>query len=141
MNVFQHSRLALKRMPFVLRIVTQMLLILILFLPASLMPFGEHSIDGQLVTFVEFWKQGGGPVFALLGIVASTLAYGFIRARFWSRPVSILCFLGFASITIWEDPRMNAENLIIAIGVVVLWPGYLYLSKRVRRYFSEAPQL
>ena len=123
-----------------LRFSTGMFLILTLFLPASLMPFGEHSIDGQTVTFVEFWEQGGGPIFAGIGTIACILSYGFIRARPWARPFSILCFLCAVSHTIWDEQGMDTESLIMTIFSSIIWPAYLYLNTGVRRYFSQAPQ-
>jgi len=85
-----------------------------LFLPLSLIPAGGHFINGQQVTFEEFWRRGGGPIFFVAGILFPITGYGFVRAQNWSRylftalqlaiPVSSLFFgtldwqvlLGFA---------------------------------------------
>ena len=72
-------------MPAILRWFTWMCFGFALFLPLSLIPYGSHRINEVEVTFAEFWRRGGGPLFFIAGIVFPILGYGFVRRRNWAR--------------------------------------------------------
>jgi hypothetical protein len=40
-------------------------------------PAGGHYINEQQVTFEEFWRRGGGPIFFVAGILFPITGYGF----------------------------------------------------------------
>ena len=121
-------------MPKILRWFTWMCFGFALFLPLSLIPGGGHSINGQQVTFEEFWRRGGGPIFFVAGILFPITGYGFVHARNWSRylftalqlamPVSSL-FLGTLD---WQ----------VLLGFA--WTGfvayYLFWVPTLRDYFG-----
>jgi hypothetical protein len=87
-------KMAVARMPSGLRIATFLCVGFSVLAPMSLLPFGEHRIDGVPVGFAEFWCRVGGPVSFSLGVVSAFLAYGFLRARRWSRVLFV--FVMFA---------------------------------------------
>jgi len=109
-----------------------------LFLPFSLIPVGGHYINEQEVTFQEFWRRGGGPIFFLAGILFPVCGYGFVRAQNWSRylftalhaavPLSSLFFGGVG----WD--------IFFALGWLGFVVYYLFWQPAVREYFGVAPE-
>lgn len=136
MSMIQEIRLALRRMPLLLRWVTGMCLAFSLFLPAAILPFGEHRIDDQEVSFSEFWRQGGGPVFAGIGLLSISLAYGFIRATRWARLLAVMTGLAVTALAAFEARRFTWEILTMALLAGVGWPAYLLRHSGVRQYFG-----
>lgn len=136
MELFYTIRSSLRRMPYGLRNITCLCLVFTLFLPAAFLPFGEHSIDGVQVSFTEFWERGGGPLVAGIGVTCGVLAYGFIRARRWVRPLAVLPGFLLAVIVLLFERPFNAEVIaaVLFFGCLPMW--YLYRRRPVRDYFS-----
>ena len=121
-------------MPKILRWFTRMCFAFALFLPLSLIPAGGRYINGQQVTFEEFWRRGGGPIFFVAGILFPIAGYGFVRAQSWSRylfaalqiaiPISSL-LLGGLDWQVW-----------LAVGWSAFVIYYLFWVSSVREYFG-----
>ena len=121
-------------MPKILGWFMRMCFAFALFLPLSLIPAGGHYINGQQVTFEEFWRRGGGPIFFIAGILFPLTGYGLVRAQNWSRhlfaalqfsiPASSLVFGGMG----WET--------LLGIGWAIFVAYYLFCRSDVRQYFG-----
>lgn len=135
MRLFHIIRSSMRRMPGFLRMITAICLGFSLFLPVSLLPMGEHEINGVKVTFVEFWQRGGGPALAGVGMLSGVLAYGFIRARRWVRfiPVGLGWSLVVAVIVV-ERELAEMVTALFLFGIIPTW--YFYFRRSVRRYFG-----
>ena len=120
----------MKGMPAGLRFLSTMCFAFALFLPLSLLPFGS-SINGQEVSFGEFWRRGGGPAFFIAGILFPIAGYGFLRVRSWSRYLFIGISVASAIFSLF------ASLLDVLIGL--LWAAavtyYLFWWPAVRDYF------
>jgi hypothetical protein len=122
-------------MPKILRWFTWMCFGFFLFVPLSLIRAGGHYINGQEVTFEEFWRRGGGPIFFAAGILFPIAGYGFVRAQSWSRylfaalqaaiPVSSL-FLGGIDL-----------QLLLSVALSAFAIYYLFWVPSVRKYFER----
>ena len=125
----------ISRMPWGIRIITFFCTAFSIFAPASLIPFGEHSISGVHVSFAEFWRQGGGPTFLLAGCCYGFAAYGFLKARPWARLLFFLITLVATFSTLLEKEPIHSTVGWLAINWLVYW--YLFLSRAARAYFFE----
>jgi hypothetical protein len=136
MELFYATKSALRRMPAGLRNITCLCLVFTLFLPAAFLPFGERSIDGVHVSFTAFWDLGGGPLCAGIGIVSAVLAYGFIRARRWVRPIVVGPGCVLAILILLKERRVTFDLtlVVLTLGVVPIW--YFYFRHSVRTYFA-----
>ena len=134
-------------MPYGLRVVSKVLLTFAFVIPAItlilLFAHGQNShfvIDGKQVTYEEFLHRGGFFQFFLIGIYSAILAYGFLSAARWSRP---LCFLPFVvsfilAFTHQPPPLVIAicdySSLVMSVALFV-W--YLFYRRSVRDYYSK----
>lgn len=126
----------MQNMPKGLRVVTGMCMIFTLFFPMAFVPFGTCMIDGAPVSFSEFWRRGGGPLFMVTGIVCALLAYGFIYARRWVRPLALAFGWSLVVISILHDPTFSTDLLIVVLLFGCLPAWYLYFRRPVRDYFD-----
>jgi hypothetical protein len=126
-----------KGMPMGLRFLTFICFGFALFLPLSLLPFGG-SINGQEVSFTEFWRRGGGPTFFIIGILFPITGYGFLRARNWSRylfagfNVALAVFSVFGSLPVFS----SLPDAVIELVLVAAITYYLFCWPAVRNYFG-----
>jgi len=122
-------------MPTILRWFTWICFGFGLLLPLSLIPAGGHYINGQQVTFEEFWHRGGGPIFFIAGILFSITGYGFVHSRNWSRylftalRVAILLSYPFFGTLDWQ-----VLFCLVWVGFVIY---YLFWLPSAREYFGE----
>jgi hypothetical protein len=126
-----------------------------LFLPLSLIPAGGHYINGTEVTFAEFWRRGGGPLFFAMGIVFPLMGFGFLRAQNWSRyafvgiQIAEAIFLMQSFLTggravsfrttlgsIWT--ATSATDMLVMLSWVALTTYYLFVPRKVREYFRKS---
>jgi hypothetical protein len=119
-------------MPRILRWLMWMCFGFGLFLPLSLIPVGGHYINGQQVTFEEFWRRGGGPIFFVAGILFPIAGYGFVRARNWSRYLYVGMHI---PLVIWSLIGFSLDSLLtIAWTAFAIY--YLFFRANVREYFG-----
>jgi hypothetical protein len=107
----------------------------VLFLPLSLIPVGGHYINETEVSFAEFWRRGGGPIFFVAGILFPVTGYGFVRAQNWSRFVFTALHFGVALTTVFYGSISFDTALAFAwVGFVAY---YLFWRPNVRDYFTR----
>jgi hypothetical protein len=105
-----------------------------LFLPLSLIPAGGHSINGVQVTFEEFWRRGGGPIFFLAGILFPLSGLGFVRAQNWSRYLFSVLQFAFPVCTLFFG-RFDWDTLFAVVWAAFV-AYYLFRRPSVREYFG-----
>ena len=121
-------------MPKILRWFTWMCFAFGLFLPLSLIPAGGYYINEQQVTFEEFWRRGGGPIFFVAGILFPITGYGFLRGRNWScylfaaLQIAILLSYPFFGTLDWQ--------VLFCLAWIAFVIYYLFWSPAVRQYFA-----
>jgi hypothetical protein len=119
-------------MPKALRWLAIMCFAFGLFLPLALVPAGGHYINGVAVTFAEFWRRGGGPVFFVAGIVFPLIGYGFIRARNWSRYLYVGIHVAWGISFLSGSPI----DALVVLAWATLTGYYLFWRRNVREYFG-----
>ena len=124
-------------MPRILRWLTRLCFGFGLFLPMSLipLPFGFYRINGVEVTFAEFWRQGGGPTFFAIGAASLIVAYGFVRARNWSRYI----FAGLQHAFWIITPLFTGFSfeMLFSLAWAAFVTYYLFFRPEVRAYFTH----
>lgn len=138
MRLFYAIRAPIQKMPAGLRVVTFLCALFSILAPLSLLPSGEHRIDGVPVGFGEFWRRGGGPVVFSLGVAFALLAYGFLRARRWSRPLFVLVVLALTLPALLFEPAAQREAFIVSVVLSGLAFWYVFHRRTVREYFTRA---
>jgi hypothetical protein len=127
---------AFRRMPNGVRFVTALSMMFTVFLPVPILPVGEHFVDGDRVAFAEFWRSGGGFLFAFIGIAAIVLAYGLVRARRWARHLVVGLSWSLVVITVfgWRRFSLDVVAAFLMFGCLPTW--YFYFRPPVRKYFG-----
>ena len=121
-------------MPKILRWFTWMCFAFGLFLPLSVIPVGGYYINEQQVTFEEFWRRGGGPIFFVAGILFPITGYGFLRGRNWARylfaalQIALLLTYPFFGTLDWQ--------VLFCLAWIAFVIYYLFWSPAVRQYFA-----
>jgi peptidoglycan/LPS O-acetylase OafA/YrhL len=125
-------------MPPGLRVATFLCSVFGILAPVSLLPFGTHRIDGVTVGFAEFWQRGGGPVFFALGIGCALLAYGFLRARRWSRPLFVLAVLSLTLPAVCMSLPAAETRLLFQLFSAAWHSGTFFTVVQSESIFREA---
>lgn len=143
----------LRQMPYGLRVLSRVHLWFAFLFPASTLilllmhgpnsPF-SFSVGGKHVTYEEFLRSGGFLWFFLFGIYSGVLAFGFLRATRWSRPLCFLPTFVWLFATILHPKRLFSiavyHYLIFACEVgLLVW--YLFFRRTVRDYFARMREL
>lgn len=124
----------LKQMPYGLRSVTRVCLLFTVFLPLSLLPFGDHFIGGHRVSFGEFWIRGGGVFFFSLGVFFALIAYGFLHATRWSRLLCILPPLVYGVYFAFNRNVLVGVFQALVFEFIIVW--YLFWKSTVKDYYK-----
>lgn len=128
---------ARRDMPVGLRMIMRGCFIGVLFIPLALLPTGGHWINGEAISFTEFWHRGGGLMFLVAGTLLPLIGHGIATRKSWSR----YAFLGFLIITLvfsitaqplWDD--------LISLLFLPLIVWYLFWRHSVRDYFAANAQ-
>ena len=104
-----------------------------LFLVAAFIPSGDYCINGEPVSFTEFWRRGGGPLFVAVGILLPIIGYGLLRRRRWSLYWFAGFFVATALFSLTFHPQWDDLIGLLFTGFVV-W--YLFWRHTVRAYFE-----
>jgi hypothetical protein len=136
MKIFGAIISAFRRMPDGVRFVTALSMMFTLLLPATILPGGEYFVDGDRVDFAEFWRSGGGFLFAFIGVVGFVLAYGLVRARRWALHLVVGLSWSLVVVTIvdWRGFSAEAIAAFLMFGCLPTW--YFYFRRPVRKYFG-----
>jgi hypothetical protein len=121
-------------MPKILHWLTWMCFGFAFFLPLSLIPAGGHYINGQQVTFAEFWRRGGGPIFFIAGILFPIAGYGFVHAQRWSRYLFAALQIAIPVSSLFFGSLDWQVLLGVAWAAFVIY--YLFWMPIVREYFG-----
>jgi len=127
---------AFRKMPQGLRFASLVSLLLAFCLPAAVLPIGEFFVQGDRVSFAEFWHRGGGIIFLLVGLVSAMLFYGFVMARRWARHLAVAFgwFAVAATFIGWQGFTLDVVFAFLIFGGLPTW--YLYCRQPVRDYFG-----
>ena len=127
---------AFRKMPHGLRFASLALLLLALCLPLAILPVGECFVQGDRVSFAEFWHRGGGIVFLTVELVSATLFYGLVLARRWARHLAVVFgwAAAVASLIGWQGFTLDVVFALLTLGCLPTW--YLYCRQPVREYFG-----
>lgn len=120
------------RMPGLLGWLMVMCFAFVLLLPLSLI--GGHSINGVQVTREEFWRRGGGPLFAIAGALFPVCGYGIMRAQNWSRYLFVGLHLASLVGSLFVG---GGANTVWGLGSVTFFTYYLFWRSNVREYFGS----
>jgi hypothetical protein len=129
-------------MPGILKWLTAVGLVPVLFVLGTLIPNGSVMVNGKPMANSLWWSCGAGGTVALLAIVMTVATTLLIQRSRYARPV----FLAGMALTAMSGLLINkftepndvrplwplVANLAI-VGVVAL---YFYASKAVRKYFN-----
>lgn len=140
MQLFCAIKAAVQRMPAGLRAATFLCALFSVFAPVSLLPFGTYAIDGVPVSHAEFWQRGGGPICFGFGVGSALLAYGFLRARRWSRPLFVIAILSLTLPAVWFEPAAWGEAIAVSAVLSALAFWYIFHRRTVREYFSRVQE-
>src|SRR3954452_11137130 len=122
-------------MPYGLRMIAVGCFVGALFLVLAVVPGGGHWINGEAVSFTEFWRRGGGPLFLVVGILLPVIGYGIVTRQRWSRS----WFAGFLIITALFSVTFHPEwaDLVgLLFTAFLVW--YLFRRRTVRAYFDRS---
>lgn len=137
-------------MPYGLRVVSRVLLGFALVIPPTavitLLTHGQFShfvINDKQVSYDEFLRRGGFLVVFFIWIFSAVLAFGFLRAASWSRPLCFFPFVVMFVMVIWRrQTTLSAalyDFLVLGCEVAILvW--YLFFRQTVKDYYGKTQQ-
>ncbi|MCP3701349.1 MAG: hypothetical protein GY954_00245 [Alteromonas sp.] len=127
-----------KSMPTLLKFFTAHALACVAFLFGSIIPHNSFSINGQPVTYSEWWSSGTGIYVSLLGTIMAVAGYLLLTKKQYSRQI----YLFVLSLGLVVPYLKFGDNILAATGVffVLLIAGYLFLRAPVREYFTSNKQ-
>lgn len=121
-------------MPRLLRILTAIAACCLMFLVMSVIPKASFAINGQHVTFAQWWSTGAGPFASLTGIFGPLVAWSLVAKWQYARPgcLAFLTFLFVIPYLFFGAP----SYALFGIMVVALAWYYLYRWPSVQSYFA-----
>lgn len=131
--------IALRQMPTLLRILT--------FLAAAcslttftIVPQQILNFDGHNLSYRDAWARGYIPAYFCFGILSAFQAYGFLKARRWSRPLFPVFLTALITMDIWLDlapaGRPDTAEITLNLLLIALLLWYLFFKQSVRTYFD-----
>jgi hypothetical protein len=121
-------------MPRLLKFLTAIAACCFAFLAMSLFPEGSFAINGQHVTFAQWWSSGAGPFASLTGVFGPIVAWSLAAKRQHARS-GCLAFLIFVFVI--PDLFFGSPGYAIFGAVVVAVAAYyLYRWPSVQVYFA-----
>jgi surface polysaccharide O-acyltransferase-like enzyme len=139
----------LQQMPRGLSVLTNVLLLFAVLFPVItlLILVGAHNhdarfiIDGRQATYDEFWRRNGYlsylPFF-IIGIYSGILAYGFLHASRWSRPLLVLPFIvSFVLDVIYHHATLAFYRYLSPLLFITLLVWYLFFRQTVGDYYAK----
>ena len=125
-------------MPILLKFICSISLFAILFALVSIVPILTYQIEGQTVTYSDWWKSGAGISATVLGISLFYTGIGILNKKQWSRYMFPI-ILAISSIL---PPFFDIAQTVVYSVWNLLWCmlliGYLFKSKAVIKYYKNA---
>ena len=126
-----------KSMPLILKFLTVHGFMCSMAFVFSIIPTHSLSIDGQPVTYAQWWASGVGAFAAIVGLSLPLAAWLMLRKSSIARPMYLAC-LTFALVlpylVFWRSYGTAAGGIMF----VVLAALYLYKRQPVLVYFRGA---
>jgi len=104
-----------------------------LFIPLAFQPFGNPSFDGEVITYAEFWRRGGGTLFLCIGSVFPLIGLGIIWRSQWARPLYFVFALSFTAFLLFSF-RGSLPAALTAM-ILLADASYLFVAPSIRNYF------
>ena len=124
-------------MPFILKFVCALSIFGILFPAGSIIPVGSYKIDGEVVSYSEWWRSGAGIATIIIGIPLFLTGIGILKKRKWSRyafPFILACSY---LVIPYDQIEVNIVVIVSNSLLSVLLLGYFIKSKAVERYYVQ----
>ena len=121
-------------MPKLLKFLTAHAACCFVFLAISVIPIDSYAIQGQHVTYAEWWSSGAGVLASLLGIVGPFAAWALASKR----PYARLVYLSFLALTFIAPCPFFGMLAYVLPGLRVVGVGafYMYKWQSVQVYFA-----
>ena len=135
------------KMPGVLRFLTGMSLLYLLFLLMSVVP-GTINVHGRIVTTAEWWANGSGIILMLSSAPLVISGFLLLTQSRYSRP-SYIAGWAIVDVAVVWIANINGASLsradacvygLLCIASVGVFATYLYLSTPVKQYLNDVPQ-
>jgi len=131
-------------MPNVLKWLTAVCLVPVLFVLGTLIPNGSIKVNGKPMANSAWWASGAGATVAVLAIIATVAALLLVRRSKYARAVLLFSMISASVsgtlVTKLTEPDVTV-HLWLAIANLVpvaLIALYLYANKAVRKYFQSS---
>jgi len=131
----------LNDMPGILKWLTAVGLVPVVFLVATLIPDGSVQVSGRAMANAEWWSTEAGIVVAFLAITSTAAAVLMLNRSRFARPIYVLNLLAayVSGPVIARLTQSNAGSpywsLLACFATVAPVAMYLYRSKATRKYF------
>jgi len=139
-DLFLITCVAIKEMPFFLKVITVFCLFGSLLTIGLILPIGRYEIYGEEVTLSQFWADGAGFVGFITGILMLISAIGFIKRFKWARILFLsifpTLFLIMAIMQMESKESLIGGLLSYLILFLPIVGGYLFGKKTVKDYFK-----
>ena len=124
-----------KAMPTILKFLTAHALFSFLFLIGSIIPHDSFSINGQSVSYSEWWSSGVGPYASSLGILMPIVGFLLIARTRYARIIYLMVIsLGLIVPYLYFG---KFELALVGVIVMAVISAYLYLRPPVKEYFAS----
>jgi hypothetical protein len=138
--VFQN----IKAMPNILKWLTAVSLVPLIFFFGTLIPNGSVSVNGRPMPNSVWWACGAGAVVSVLAVIMTSAVLMLLRRSQYARPVLLvgmtLTFLSSTLLTKLTGSNVTAPLWLDIANVipVAAIAAYVYASKAVRKYFQPS---
>jgi hypothetical protein len=126
-----------KSMPLILKLLTVHSLMCSMAFVFSIIPNESLSINGQPVTYAQWWASGVGAFASVVGLSLPLAAWLILRKSSVARPMYLACLI-FALVLPYLIFWRSYANAAAGILLVALAALYLYKRQPVLAYFGGA---
>jgi len=99
-DIYLFVYVGLKEQSFIWRVITIYSLFCIVFAIAPFCPFIDFSINGQYVSFTEFWQTGWPFLSVFIGLVMFIIGIGLLKGNRWAKPTFGIVILAMCIVAI-----------------------------------------
>ncbi|MCE2029374.1 hypothetical protein [Sessilibacter corallicola] len=120
-------------MPIILKCITIHAVACFMFLVGSVVPHDNFSVNGQSITYSEWWFSGAGFSAFIMGLFMPFAAWHILNKTKYSRHIYISMLFSSLSVPylFYDQPNAIIYNLIIT--GIICW--YLFCNKSAAAYF------